>query len=479
MEIPVKTISFTVADAENMAFWQALRPDLHIEASGTLDGFQLGNVGALLEQLKFEGYVNVPDVVPERLVARLRACIANLHERNIPLPFAFVYDEAWEVFQGLAAFIEATLGTGYWALPDFWVWHVVPSPSAAGWSPHRDRGVREAVDRNNEPNTLTIWVPFTDATPLNGCIYVLPAHLDDAFKQRAGGGEDDTQALAPQNIRALTATAGSMLAWNQGLLHWGGRASQLGKVPRSSAAFEFQRGDKAPFNSPLLDPKQTPSFQERLGLIGKQILQYTHMYPLTPDMAAIAEALKAQFMPSGAVPDSSLRINNQRQNPALSPTILLAPVENGYLAFDSVSEQVHELNPIAALIAELCDGTRSVDQLRAEVAPFLPEGAAADVDRWIEEGLKAGLVTHDGGASTSHRELSASGLSDLAKRLHRGGKSNQAFLCQQTVTQLSPDNADAWSYFGYLAHIIGRRDEARAAYERYLALEPGDPEVKH
>ena len=53
-----------------------------------------------------------------------------------------------------------------------------------------------------------------------------------------------------------------------------------------------------------------------------------------------------------------------------------------------------------------------------------------------------------------------------------------AFLCQQTVTQLSPDDADAWSYLGYLAHIIGRRDQARAAYERYLALEPGDEQVR-
>ena len=65
-----------------------------------------------------------------------------------------------------------------------------------------------------------------------------------------------------------------MLAWNQGLLHWGGRASQLGTAPRSSAAFEFQRGDRAAFNRPLLDPKRMPTFQERLGLIAKQILQY-------------------------------------------------------------------------------------------------------------------------------------------------------------------------------------------------------------
>ncbi len=467
MEIAAKTISLTMADAESVAFWRGLCPELAIEGAGTTDGFQLGDVGALMEQLKFEGYVNVPGVVPEKLVARLRKCIAHLHERRIPLAFAFVYDEAWHVFQGVAGFLEAGLGKGYRALPDFWAWHLIPSQNSAGWGPHRDR-LKPTLDRDNAPHSMTVWLPFTDATPLNGCIYVLPAHLDDCFRNRVWGGENNAQVPAPQNIRALPATAGSMLAWNQGLLHWGGRASRLGTVPRTSAALEFQRGDKAPLNEPLLDPKRMPSFQERLGLIGKQILQYQHMYPLTAEMAAIGEALEGQFMPGGA------RSGDQRRrNPRLSSSVVLAPVESGYLAYDSASDQVYELNPVASLLAELCDGQRSVEEIRAEVAPLVGEGAAADVERWVEEGLKTGLLTHEGGASASHRELSAKELSDLAKRFERGGKANLAFLCQQTATQLAPEEAEAWSYLGYLAHIAGRGDDARAACERYLALGRG------
>ena len=294
------TTSLTAADAENVAFWRALQPELSIEGTASNDGFTFGDVGALMEQLRFEGYVNAPGVVPEKLVKAMRDCIAMLHERKIPLAFAFVYDEAWQVFQGLATFIEAALGTGYRALPDFWVWHVMAAESATGWGPHRDR-VQPTLDRNNSPHSMTVWVPFTDATPLNGCIYMLPAHLDDRFRQRVWDGEGNNQVLAPQNIRALPATAGSLLAWNQAVLHWGGRASRLASGPRSSAAFEFQRGDKAPFNRPLLDPKKTPPFPQRLGLVGKQVLQYRHMYPLTPDIEAIAEALRSRFMPGGAL----------------------------------------------------------------------------------------------------------------------------------------------------------------------------------
>jgi ectoine hydroxylase-related dioxygenase (phytanoyl-CoA dioxygenase family) len=294
------TTSLSAADAENLAFWRALQPNLSIEGTGAIDGFQLGEIGALMDQLRFEGYVNVPRVVPERLVVAMRDCIAKLHERQIPLAFAFVYDEAWQVFQGLTSFMEAALGNGYRALPDFWVWHGLPAESATGWSPHRDR-VQPTLDRNNAPHSLTVWVPFTDATPLNGCIYMLPAHLDDRFKQRVWDGAGNNQVLAPQNIRAVPATAGSLLAWNQAVLHWGGRASRLAEGPRSSAAFEFQRGDKAPFNRPLLDPKRTPPFQQRLGLVGKQVLQYKHMYPLTTEIASVAEALQTKFMPGGAL----------------------------------------------------------------------------------------------------------------------------------------------------------------------------------
>jgi ectoine hydroxylase-related dioxygenase (phytanoyl-CoA dioxygenase family) len=206
----------------------------------------------------------------------------------------------WASFQGLSTFIGAALGRGYRALPDFWVWHVVADDAVKGWSPHRDR-TQPTVDRDNSPHTLTVWLPFTEATALNGCIYVLPAHLDPCFARRKWDGAENIVVHEPQNVRALPAPAGSLLAWNQGVLHWGGRASRLAKGPRTSAAFEFQRGDKEPFNSPLLDPEKTPPFTQRLGLIGKQVLQYKHMYPLTDDVAEIAQTLRSRFMPGAAL----------------------------------------------------------------------------------------------------------------------------------------------------------------------------------
>ena len=281
-------------------FWRQLCPHMSIEGSATPTAAAVGDTGLLLSDLKREGYIQVPGAFPDQLTAPVRDAVSTLSQRGIPLPFAFVYDELWLAFKGLSTFLTTVLGEDYRALPDFWVWYVQPNENAMGWGPHRDR-VQSTLDPDNSPHTLTVWIPFSDATPLNGCMYVLPAHLDPRFKERRWDGEGNNVVQNPQDIRALPATAGSLLAWNQAVLHWGSRGSRLGTAPRISAAFEFQRGDRAPFNSPLLDPGWVPSFTERLGLIGKQVLQYRHMYPLSDDVAAIATTLFDSYMPRATV----------------------------------------------------------------------------------------------------------------------------------------------------------------------------------
>lgn len=293
-------LGLTQEDALNLDFWKGFEPNLSIEGDSKTPEFPALDVKELIAQLKFEGYLNVPNVFPPEFVERVRHAVEHLHKSGIPLAFAFVYDEFWQAYQTLTPFIEAVLGAGYKALPDFWVWFVAPSEGAAGWGPHRDK-VAPTLDRDNLPHTLTVWLPFSDATPLNGCIYMLPAHLDDRFRKRDWSGEGNNVVTQPQNIRALPATAGSMLCWNQAVLHWGGRSSRLAAAPRVSAALEFQRGDKPPFNTPLLDPKKAPPFRQRLGLVAKQVLQYRHMYPLPSDVAKLAENLRDRFMPGAAL----------------------------------------------------------------------------------------------------------------------------------------------------------------------------------
>jgi len=85
-------------DAENLDFWRALRADLTIEGSRPSPQFEVGDTAALMSTLRFEGYVNAPAIMPPTFVDPLRECVKCLHERRIPLPFAFVYDEFWHAF---------------------------------------------------------------------------------------------------------------------------------------------------------------------------------------------------------------------------------------------------------------------------------------------------------------------------------------------------------------------------------------------
>ena len=166
-------------------------------------------------------------------------------------------------------------------------------------------------------------------------------------------------------------------------------------------------------------------------------------------------------------------------NPTINPVVLLSPVENGYVAYDPVSDRLHHLNPVAALIAELCDGSRSIDEIRELTGPLMPEGKAGEVDRWIDEAIKAGLLVWQGSESASHRELSAAELYTLAKRLKQSNKVQTAYLCGKRAVELKPDDWDAWYDLGEICQCVGRRDEARVAYQKYFDAHPEDAEIEH
>jgi ectoine hydroxylase-related dioxygenase (phytanoyl-CoA dioxygenase family) len=209
--------------------------------------------------------------------------VGSLIEKNIPAPFAFMYDEFWLLFTKLNKITESTLGQGFFRLPDFWVWSIDPQKNQSGWKPHRDKGYL-SLNEDGSPKSLTYWVPLTASTTLNGCMYILPADRDPTY----GKDNDSEWKINLPDIRALPANAGSVFCWNQAVLHWGSHASSRGHAPRVSIAFEFQDRDTPPMNSPLMDPYSIPNFEYRLKLICKQILQYRHMYPLDSEIEQIA-----------------------------------------------------------------------------------------------------------------------------------------------------------------------------------------------
>lgn len=273
------------------AFWQQAAPDLHVLDRGFMAAQRPMVIPPEIQQqlnglLKTEGYFQLPPQQWGLPLARLAGLVRELDAARLPLPFAFVYDEFWMLFFRLHRLIEGVLGPGYMRLPDFWAWLVDPQRGDSGWRPHRDKDWR-ALNADRSPKTLTLWLPLTDATPLNGCMYLVPADRDPTYATP----RDKEWLHKPADIRALPAAAGSVLCWTQAVLHWGSNTSPRETQPRISVAFEFQSGAEPPFNTPLTRPDSVPDLRLRLWLIGKQMLQYKHMYPLAPHLEALAREL--------------------------------------------------------------------------------------------------------------------------------------------------------------------------------------------
>jgi hypothetical protein len=239
----------------------------------------------LRQRLQTEGYYQFPSILPLEAMARMRAGVTSLYEAGIPLGFCYIYDEFWYLSRWIDSILVAILGEGFRRLPDHWAWYV--KPGSSGWGAHRDKTVGSLV-ADGLPGSLSIWVPLGDATPRNGCMYVVPADQDPMYDKPWSVNTIKDLATA----RALPAKAGSVLLWTQELLHWGGVSSRMASEPRISFSIEYQRGDVRPFNQPLMNPEATPpSFEQRLGLTGKQIIQYKHMWGPDSELLDLGRAL--------------------------------------------------------------------------------------------------------------------------------------------------------------------------------------------
>lgn len=265
---------------ESIEAWRALSPLSIAETQ------QLQPHSALMpvdnRRLSIEGYCGMGQLCSEEERQQLVDLFTKLHQMKLPMVFAFVYDLLWEKLFTVGLSIAASIEDELVALPAFWAWYVDPQKGAAGWPPHRDRG-NHALDSNGKVLCYNSWFALTDATPDNGCMYVLPKDLDEHY------GISQTADCELQSIRALTTTAGQGWVWDQGIYHWGGRATPFAQHPRLSCALEFQLASAPTMGAPLLQLDRIPSYPQRLHLIMSQLLQYKKLANAKKKLLAYAD----------------------------------------------------------------------------------------------------------------------------------------------------------------------------------------------
>ena len=192
----------------NISFWKSLSLDLHVfDEEFATKALFLPPAEAQQQQQQVidlilkEGYVQLPTQAESIVnIDAMAALIEKLHSLNIPIAFCFLFDEFWIIFMRLHGTIETILGKDYKRLPDFWAWRVDPKKDEQGWRVHRDKG-NHTLYRNGMPKSVSVWIPLSDATTANGCMYVLPADRDPTY---ADGSEltPHWKEIAP-DIRAL------------------------------------------------------------------------------------------------------------------------------------------------------------------------------------------------------------------------------------------------------------------------------------
>jgi hypothetical protein len=267
-------------------FWLARAPGLHIGDDAVFRAakpFRPGNEQAaeLSARIKDEGYFQIAHNTGLDL-ALMADTARRFSADGIAPAFAFLFDEFWAPFHALDGLYGSILG-GYGMLPHCWVWNIDPQKGDAGWNPHRDM-CHVSLRPDGSPIAITTWIPLSDANPLNSCMYMVPAHADPVY----GSPQDKEWRFDLPSIRALPVKPGEILVWNQAVWHWGSRSSPRAEQSRVSMALEFQRSDSPAFAQPIISPGQPLSFEARLKLIARQLLQYRHMYKLDGTIETLA-----------------------------------------------------------------------------------------------------------------------------------------------------------------------------------------------
>jgi hypothetical protein len=221
-------------------FWKEFLPYFHICDTDYLHCdplyFSNATLDEVKERMKHEGYLSIDPVNWGMDIEQLASGVKKLYNNNINPIYVTIYDEYWLLFQKLHSLISSIIGN-YKHRLRIWVWYIDPTKEQHGFSIHREY---QLVDTIGElPKSISLWIPLTDATTLNSCMFVVPANRDPKYLKQTA----KEYTFKYEDIRALPIKAGGILGWNHSILHWGSRSSNRSNQPRISISAEFQSLD--------------------------------------------------------------------------------------------------------------------------------------------------------------------------------------------------------------------------------------------
>jgi len=283
-----------IQQAQDPHYWTTLCPAMTISkncvaaAPATPDRGTLDAIGEYNEY----GHCIVSEAFSVNDIDALKSGVFAVQEAGWPMIFASVYDQFWATARTpkLAAFVGALLGPSYQPTISFWVNHVPPRRGGSGFTPHLD-DVRPGYD------SVTCWLPLTQATPDNGCIYVIERGPGHQLPANFVGVESFTSAQVCRtlaHVRALPASPGAFLAWPNQTIHWGGMFLR-GHEARLALTWHFTSADYENLDPALrlaLVPGQSlPRFENRLRWACQSMMRFRSRDPVLERFAPVANHL--------------------------------------------------------------------------------------------------------------------------------------------------------------------------------------------
>ena len=163
------------------------------------------------------------------LLKRIADAIDALKAAGWPPAFVFMFDEPWQIIDGLFDMMEPVLGEDCVLDASVFAWGLDRGNRAehVGGNfklPHRDACFSNVNDEDGRPTNLSVWMCINEVTLDNGCMYVVPKdtdplfadeesayHMCSAMESKSKPGLDISFNL--DTVLPLPGPPGSVLAW--------------------------------------------------------------------------------------------------------------------------------------------------------------------------------------------------------------------------------------------------------------------------
>jgi hypothetical protein len=277
-------------------FWRRLAPELTISDAQPRGTIKRSTAHSDRERTRLvnDGFLRLKQPGFQTNIDRISVAMDRIVTAGLPAAFIGVYDEVWSIIANLNGVLDGLFDSKSAMVPDFWASHTV---SNTGLTAGRRRA-GNGVYGDGTPKNVTVWVPLTNATPDNGCVYVVPAGQDRNY----GKSNPERADASLPGIRALTADAGDALVWTGETYNWQARPDRYGEDgPLMSLTWEFQCRDLAPLEGLLIDSYPYIPFETRLALLARQMPLHRKDFSASPVWQTVQQTLANRFRIDGNI----------------------------------------------------------------------------------------------------------------------------------------------------------------------------------